>query len=194
MKAGDLIRAVMRDRWRRNFVLPNYTPAGWWECDVFELTEAGYWREYEVKVSRADFRRDVEKAKEKFEKRVVDPADRKHAYDTVRFVKVKDRVKHELLAERSPKGPSEFWFVVPVGLIDLAEVPEWAGLLEVTDRGAKHRSRWRYVATVAKKAPRLHKEKCPEKVVQHARGTCYWRMHGALETAEPMDDGIEYHI
>lgn len=192
MNARDLIRGVMRDRWRRNFVLPNYTPAGWWECDVFELTDAGYWREYEVKTSVADFRRDAGKVRSKVVSEKI-PDDERTGRKTHRLVS-HTLNKHDLLAERSPKGPSAFWFVVPSGLIQAAEVPEWAGLIWVNDRGPKHRLRWRFTCDEVKKAPRLHKEKCPAKVVESARSTCYWRMHGAMETSEPLDDGMEYHI
>ena len=178
MTAADLIHAVLRDRWRRNFVLPNYTPAGWWENDVFELTDAGYWREYEVKVTLADYKRDAGKRKEKWVARGTYRTD----------------VKHELLAEGSERGPGRFWFVAPAGLIPLSELPGWAGLIEVTDRGPRHSRRWRYATAVMKDAPQLHKGKCPEKVVSHARGTCYWRMHGALATHESVDADHDYTI
>jgi hypothetical protein len=189
--AHDLIHAVMRDRWRRNFVLPNYTPAGWWENDVFEVTDAGYWREYEVKVSLADFRRDSEKLRNKVVSEKI-PDDERTGRKTHRLVS-QTLNKHQLLADRSPKGPSAFWFVVPSGLIQAAEVPEWAGLMWVNDRGTKHRRRWRFTCHEVKKAPKLHKEKCGEKVVKHARGVCYWRLHEALATQEP-DAEPDYSI
>lgn len=174
MTAADLTFAVMRDRWQRNFVLPNYTPAGWWEADVFELTEAGYFREYEVKLTRADYRRDADKSREKWVARGTYRTD----------------VKHELLAGGSEKGPSRFWYVTPVGLIDKAELPEWAGLMEVTDRGPKHRRERRYTLREVAKARQLHKAKIRPTVETDARGTCYWRLHRALAThlPEPVDD------
>lgn len=49
----------------RSFVIPNYTPSGWFESDIFELTKSGYFREYEIKMSLSDFRADAVKAREK---------------------------------------------------------------------------------------------------------------------------------
>jgi RNA polymerase primary sigma factor len=37
-------------------LLPNYTPDKWHECDVFGVTRAGYFHEFEIKLTRADFR------------------------------------------------------------------------------------------------------------------------------------------
>lgn len=42
-------------------IVPGYTPAGWWENDLFRLTKAGYWYEYEFKSSFRDFKKDFEK-------------------------------------------------------------------------------------------------------------------------------------
>lgn len=193
MTAGDITHAILRDRWRRNFVLPRFTPSGWWECDVFEVTDAGYWREYEIKTSRADFRKDVEKHKTKLVAVDVPPEERKHRFDTRRFVSAPDRVKHDLLAARDVSGPNQFWFVCPVGLIPVAEIPEWAGLIEVTDSG-KGQRRWRFRDRVEKDAPRLHKEKCRPAVVAKARESCYWRMHDAWGTDHEFHEPADYTI
>lgn len=45
---------------------PNYTPDGWWECDVWAVTRAGYGIEYEIKLSVHDFRADKQKAKRRW--------------------------------------------------------------------------------------------------------------------------------
>ena len=161
MTAGEITQAILRDRWRRNFCLPRFTPVGWWEADVFELTDAGYWREYEIKTSRADFRNDAKKRK----------------------VGRVERNKHDLLAARDVSGPCQFWFVCPAGLIPVAEVPEWAGLIEMSDTGRGHK-KYRVRDTVVKAAPRLHQEKCRPVVVEKARECCYWRLHAAWN-AEP---------
>jgi hypothetical protein len=153
--------AVMRDRWRRGFCLPNYTPAGWWECDVFELTAAGYFREYEIKLTRSDFLADRAK-----EKRLL--------------WGLRVESKHQLLAQRSPRGPCRFWYVTPPGLVERAELPEWAGLIELADRGEGQRPKWRWDARAVVEAPTLHRQPCDEKIIRHARGVCYYRMHGLL--------------
>ena len=62
MNAERITAAILRERWRK-LRLPRYTPKGWWECDVFELTTSGYFREYEIKTSLSDFRNDAKKFK-----------------------------------------------------------------------------------------------------------------------------------
>ncbi len=47
MNENQIIQRIMAERYRRSTVCPRYTPTRWWECDVFELTEAGFFREYE---------------------------------------------------------------------------------------------------------------------------------------------------
>lgn len=55
-------RAIYLHTHRRyQVVMPNYTPAGWWECDVWGVTKAGYGVEWEVKLTVSDFRKDAEK-------------------------------------------------------------------------------------------------------------------------------------
>lgn len=80
-----------------------------WESDVFVLNKAGYSYEFEVKVSRADFKNDLKKVR-----------------------------KHEMLsAGKSEKfsgimRPNRFYYTVPTGLIKPDEVPEYAGLYYMT--------------------------------------------------------------
>ena len=165
MTAYDIARAIMSNRWRRSFVLPCYTPRGWWECDVFELTAAGYFREYEIKLSVADFRADA--GKKWFGT---------YRYENGQRVEMPGRKKHDLLAEGSPKGPTRFWFVTPSGLLAPEQVPEWAGLMEAAHRTDRLGAQWISLAEV-RPAPQLHREKPGDDRVRHARGVCYWRMH-----------------
>lgn len=172
MTAGEITTALLRDRWKRNFTLPRFTPVGWWECDVFELTEAGYWREYEIKTTRADFRQDARKE---------------------RVRKGGVRNKHDILAAHDVAGPCQFWFVCPAGVIPVAEVPEWAGLIEMSDIGRGHK-KYRVRDTVVKAAPRLHQEKCRPVVVEKARECCYWRLHAAWGTSAAPHEPADYEI
>ena len=81
-----------------------------WESDVIAVTSAYYWHEYEIKVTRTDYRRDFEKNK-----------------------------KHESYASEDaieldrfliPK-PKSFTFVVPKGLLEGIDVPSHCGVIEV---------------------------------------------------------------
>lgn len=170
MTCRDIQRRIIWDQYRRSFVLPNYTPRRWFECDVFEVTEAGYFREYEIKMTRADFRADAAKTKD------VNP--RFEAGQIVR-----DTIgKHNLLSLRDAAGPTRFWFVTPKDLVTPLEVPEWAGLIYA--RQTEPKPEWQTIhstiLTLIKSAPKLHGAKCDAKVIEHSRGICYWRMHGLL--------------
>jgi hypothetical protein len=159
MTAIQIQRRILRDHYRQSFVLPNYTPRGWWECDVFQITKAGYFVEYEIKLSLADFKADADKRKS--------PRWQFNGeFSTARN-------KHEDLKARSPLGPSRFYYVAPAGLLPTNMIPEWAGLIEA--RESKHEIP--FVGEI-KKAPRLHSQKPEPSIVEHAKGVCYWRMHG----------------
>lgn len=104
LKASDIIggycSTVIRTR-RQNKAYPN-TYLDSWECDVLEVTKSGYTYEYEIKVSRADFKADKLKQKHGESK-----------YDTL----------------QAGKRVNYFSYVCPQGLITPDEVPEWAGLI-----------------------------------------------------------------
>jgi hypothetical protein len=159
-----IVRRLVAERWFRNFVVPSYTPQGWFECDVFEVTAAGYFREYEVKTSRADFLRDRDKAKSGYRP---EP----DAEGRLRLRKYAKETKHERLAARDVAGPTRFEFVMPEGLVTPDEVPEWAGLTEARE------TKYGVALVETRKAPQLHRRPADPKVVQHAKSVLYWRYH-----------------
>ncbi len=154
-------RIVMQTRYNRGYVLPNLTPPGWWECDVFEITKAGYFLEYEVKRTVEDFRADARKAR--------------HGYVMGKGW-IKTGTKHERLEAGDWTGPARFFFVTPASLLPLEDIPSWAGLVEI---GVGHRF---LRARVVKKAPQLHREKFPERKFEKIKAVPYWRMHHLLKT------------
>lgn len=168
MPARDVIRTMVRNRYRESFCLPNFTPGKWWECDVFEITKAGYFREYEVKVSRGDFFADAKKDKERWPHGWAPGAQ-----------KLVER-KHDLLAAGDVRGPSAFYYVTPKGMVEPHELPVWAGLIHVELIPAYRESGVLQPARIVEreitKAPRLHRQKLAESVRLDALRTCYWRL------------------
>lgn len=161
----------MRSRYRRNFCLPNYTPNGWWECDVFEITAAGFFREYEIKLTLGDFKADARKAHHTY------------SYNGGRMTRGATRTKHSQLAAHDVKGPTQFWYVAPKGLLSAFDaaslnpecvVPEWAGLIELECKS------YGWTTVLTKRAPRLHLYKVSDGLNLHARTIPYWRMHQLL--------------
>ena len=167
MNENHACLAVMDfQRIRRHLCLPRYTPRGWWECDVFELTAGGYFREYEVKLSLADFKKDADKQREKGP----------YHYGEVRPWEK----KHDLLAAGHEQGPSQFSFVAPENMLVSTDIPQWAGWFTLYDRGEGHRPSHRYSLTERIKAPKLHTTKAHEKLREDVMSCCYYRFHDAL--------------
>ena len=106
-----------------------------WESDVLKITRSGYAYEFEIKISRGDFKNDFKHKKK----------------------------KHLLLEnkENSSKMPNYFYYVVPEGLVTEDEVPEYAGLIYVHATIIGN-SRVYYQFQEIKAAPKLHGNKIDE--------------------------------
>ncbi len=109
-----------------DIIIPNYY-LGNYEMDLFRLTPAGLITEYEIKTTRADYKADFFKEQSGCEN--------KHALMTGK----------KCLCNR-------FYFVVPKKLVQVAEVPAYAGLLYYKGKRGFE---------VVKNAPLIHKEKQP---------------------------------
>lgn len=155
---NNILQLLILNLYQRSLVVPRFTPAGWFESDLFEVLPSGYCREYEVKTSRKDFEKD------RFKQR--------RGYERGFYYGIK---KHEALEARAGKTPNYFNFVVPDGLVALEDIPEWSGLIVVrlVDRGLS--ATVSLAASVLKKAPRLHDQKTPETWREGARTSAYFR-------------------
>jgi len=106
MTARDIQRRLMVERYRRSFVLYNYTPKTWFECDVFEITQAGYFREYEIKLSLSDFKADAEKQKTIWKYNTMNG---RGAFDRTAGDKKHDSLRNAASHGPSRKGKSRTW-------------------------------------------------------------------------------------
>lgn len=151
---------------------PNYTPKGWWECDLWTVTRAGYAEEFEIKRTVQDFKADLGKTRREF-----------------RFAlrKSEDLNKHGQLFAADPAGPSRFWYVVPDTILEevRALLPAYAGLWKVSvsidESGGK---RWFRLMQV-KQAPRLHTVKVSEDEILKCRERIWYRYMNGLLRARP---------
>lgn len=101
-----------------DIIIPNFYH-GIYEMDVFKLMHSGYVVEYEIKISKSDFKADFKKGN-----------------------------KHSLMEDKKCMC-NRFYFVVPEGLININEVPKYAGLIYFTKNEFFH---------IIKTAPLIHKQ------------------------------------
>ena len=107
-----------------------------WESDCISITKALMYTEYEIKTSKSDFRSDFRKVSSKYGNGI-----NEHAYyQGDQFRKWR--------REEIPR-PKYFYFVTPKDLLDLSEIPDHCGLLELGT----------YKLKVKKKAPLLKSKK-----------------------------------
>lgn len=176
---------------RYDVLMPNYTPRDWFECDLFGVTKAGYFQEFEIKMTLADFKKDAEKAGLVREPNPLYVPNAKVVMPGAVFA---DRYvsagKHDRLARKDERGPSRFWFVLPEGLMPEASIPPWAGVYWFTA------TKW---PTVGRQAPKLHGSKIAESITSHALGVCYYRYwaernrrddEARLRTVSPTTQGV----
>lgn len=117
------LQAELNRRAHQN-ILPNVM-VDWGEADLLSTTRKGYLHEYEIKISRKDFYADFNK--------------NKHAY-----LGIKDRVPG------GRRTASCFWFATPDGLVDISEVPDYAGFITVHGEAG---------VVIRRRAPMLHRRK-----------------------------------
>ena len=102
----------------------------YWEADIISITKAGYMNEYEIKISKQDFKADFKK--------------RKHnSFKRCSF-------------REGARVPNRFWYVAPIKAIPIC-VPDYAGIMLVyeMERGKFKDLRLQII----KQAPLIHKNK-----------------------------------
>jgi len=136
------------------FLMPRFTPPNWWECDVWAMTRSGYAVEYEIKVSRADFRRDGGKRRENLG-------------------------KLQMIAEKDGRCQNRFYYVMPRGMIELDELPANCGLITFGEYPAdESRNRAHCFSSYGKvvlRAPLLHNRKPDSAIQQQGLVAAYHR-------------------
>lgn len=114
-----------------NYMLENLKVYNW-ESDFLKITKSGYVYEFEIKISRADFKNDFKNKKD----------------------------KHSLLENKDIQDnkPNYFYYIVPENLITESDVPEYAGLIYFDVTMIHDNIPW-YSLREIKPAPKLHNQK-----------------------------------
>lgn len=94
-------------------ITTHFTGMGLAECDVISVSKSDYIYEYEIKISKADFKKDFTKLK----------------HTNIINEKSTSISKGEVVYLL----PNYFNFVTPRGLVELSDVPDYAGLIYMND-------------------------------------------------------------
>ncbi len=132
-------------------IIPNfYYSLNQYEADLISITQAKFVHECEIKISKSDFKADFKNKKAKH-------------YNMQNDVKNKRK-----------RLPNYFWFVAPENIINVKDIPEYSGLIEIKKSPQDH-----YYCAIIKQAPRLHNHKIATGwLLRMGKGAIfrYWRL------------------
>ena len=121
-----------------------------WESDFFFITKSGYAVEIEIKISKADFKKDSEKV----DKHMILKEGKRVTESKTGTLVGKEWIYTPKITEHECKfRPNQFYYCCPDGMITADQLPPYAGLIYISDnRGGSG-------VNIVKKAPYIHKEK-----------------------------------
>ena len=133
-----------------------------WESDKFIETHSGLIYEFEIKISKSDFKHDFDKKDKHVILEGKEPLIPSYEEVSKRAGKWGGIIDDKWYRTENFKKPNYFYYAVPEGMIGPDEVPSYAGLIYVLpgdrDETADGRLCWdRFY--VVKKAPKLHDTK-----------------------------------
>lgn len=188
MNERQIQAAFWRDRGRQQLICcSNYTPSGWFECDIFAVTKAMYWAELEIKVSVSDFLADQKKMLH---------VGRAGQNMSRRFARIaqETKSKHQALADGYKRGPNRFYYVMPDGLVKPEDVPDWAGLIYVTVHKNLSGEHQYLMLHQVRNGRLLHKEKVSQAVIDHCRTVFYYRYWDQLRRLDNFCQGCQLMV
>lgn len=142
----------------QKYVMENLYVFGW-ESDKLIETRSGLIYEFEIKISKADFKNDF---KNKAEKHLIlegkDLSSKLFELIDGKYVPSSE-IKQ---STKDYKKPNYFYYAVPEGMINVDEIPEYAGLIYILTEDAMTDMNGKFIFNrfyVVKIAPKLHNEK-----------------------------------
>lgn len=179
-KIQDALYIILSQKNHR-LIVPNCHPFEW-ESDMVSVTRAGMVIEYEIKLTRSNFKQDFKKARHYNYLNKAAEILRKNALGETEAEFVDKEVigpnsttaqaiffKHRYVAL-----PSRFYYVVPKELITVEELPPYAGLMFYDH------TRYPYARfAVVKEAPKIHSDEIRDRQRQQLeRGLVarYWKL------------------
>jgi hypothetical protein len=174
LKEADIALHLANYRYhmqRYEIMLPNVYIQRDSEADLFCVRKSGLCDEFEIKISKADFRLDSKKVVRYRELE-------RDEWKTFRWNAARNnapnmKTKYNALID-GDLCVNYFWYVVPEDLIGLDEVPEFAGLIYVSESG---------VVSIKRSPKRLHGTKLSlEEKYKIARKSTYryWKLRNRM--------------
>ncbi|ATI17470.1 hypothetical protein AP1_0043 [Aeromonas phage AP1] len=148
-----------------DLIVPNCFYTHDLEADLLAFRKSGFRDEFEIKISRADFKNDVKKMVKIWPER---DNGRRYKADLEEMTKYEALEKGRLL--------NYFWYIVPHGLITPEEIPTFAGLMYIE---TVNRHNQKYQFRVIKDAKRLHGNKSSQEDYDKSLrklGYRYWNL------------------
>lgn len=152
-----------------------------WESDMISVTKSGYVHEYEIKISKKDFYADFLK-KEKHQvlkDGYYEPSEYEKKHIEIARHNELNGLSNQYIKKLTSDNkiklnrPNYFWYVIPDGLIDLSKIPDYAGIIILSNEyeGIIH--------SFTKKGPLLHRQKIEKLQLQKIINSFqfkYWRL------------------
>jgi hypothetical protein len=171
IKSEELTEQSIQRRLNRFFASWKYNVDGLyvfeWESDKLIWTKAGYIYEFEIKISRADFKNDFKHKKDKHiilkgptkEEQLMPSFYESYEWNKKNYTSIEDfkaRLKPtDSYYIANHRKPNFFYYAVSEGMIQPDEVPEYAGLIYIKKEYMYESQSF----AVVRKAPQLHKQK-----------------------------------
>lgn len=126
-------------------ITTHFTGYGIGECDVLSISKSNYIYEYEIKISKSDFKADFKKDKHRL---MIEGKGSKE-----RLIKE----NNQMIKDTWYLTPNYFYFVLPIDLIKVEDIPEYAGLIYINEDSQ---------FITIKKAPLIHKVKATNNFIR----------------------------
>lgn len=154
-------------RERYEFMVPNCYTQHDNEADIFAVRKSGFADEIEIKVSRSDFLLDKNKV---VQYRVWERGEFQSSFERENKLSPVQKFKMQALVDGN-MAANYFWYAVPRGMLSINEIPEFAGLIEISDSGR---------GIEVKKPKLLHRKKPTESYKYHLSKKIsyrYWNLY-----------------
>jgi hypothetical protein len=137
---------------------------GKWEADVLSVvSKTEYVYEYEIKLSKSDFKADFRK-KEKHEALLNNGYIEHKIYKYIRGDKPGKIYKEVIQVDKIKLWiPNRFYYVCPEGILEKSDMPKYAGLIYMFGNTFVNSRSFEII----KRAPLLHKESCTKSMYRN---------------------------